>query len=198
MEALGGLIPKEIKKPMSIDRDRRIAECCAFALAEACLARGIDLKPIYKGLGYIRQICHENPSFFDFLKSPLFEADDKRFILKKLKFPKELVEFLDLMITNHYIRFIDLIIEDFSVLYHQAIREIQGVVTVARPDILTASFKKNILKKVEESIGKKADLSYEVNPDLYEGFVLEVGTYFMDASLRGTLNQFRRHVVGHA
>lgn len=183
---------------MSIDRDRRIAECCASAFFEACEARQIHLKPIYEGLGSIRQMCHENPAFFSFLKSPLFEMDEKRLILKSFKLPRELVEFLDIMIARHWIRFIDRVINDFSVLYHQAIREIQGTVTVSCEDTLTASFKKDIISQVESVIGKKVDFSYVVDPSIYEGFVLEVGTYYMDASLKGTLNHFRRHVVGHA
>ena len=52
-----------------------------------------------------------------------------------------------------------------------------------------------LLKQIEEASGRKVEATQKVDPDLIGGFVLQVGSMRVDASLRGRLNALRQELV---
>ncbi len=52
-----------------------------------------------------------------------------------------------------------------------------------------------LLKQIEEASGRKVEATRKVDPDLIGGFVLQVGSMRVDASLRGRLNALRQELV---
>ncbi len=179
---------------MSLSKDRKIAESCAHALFKTCEGEEGTLGLVYKGLRDIQSICKEDSSFFRFLCNPLFKIEQKRTFLRDLKLPRRVADFLDLIIGMHIIHLLPIMMEHFFSLYYTARHQLHGLVTVARSEILTDPFKRKITKKVEAVLGKKVDLSYAVDASLGEGFTLEAGTYFLDASLKGSLSDFKRYM----
>jgi F-type H+-transporting ATPase subunit delta len=52
-----------------------------------------------------------------------------------------------------------------------------------------------LLKQIEEASGRKVEASRSVDPDLIGGIVLQVGSYRLDASVRGRLERLRRELA---
>lgn len=81
-------------------------------------------------------------------------------------------------IYNEYLSFID---KDMGV--------IRG--TVLSPNILTADQRKEVETKVNQITKKKAILSFKEDESVLGGFVVQVGSYKIDGSLKNQMNKMR-------
>jgi F-type H+-transporting ATPase subunit delta len=54
---------------------------------------------------------------------------------------------------------------------------------------------RDLLKRIEDSTGRKVEATRKVDPDLIGGIVLQIGSYRLDASVRGRLNRLRRELA---
>jgi F-type H+-transporting ATPase subunit delta len=54
---------------------------------------------------------------------------------------------------------------------------------------------RDLLKRIEDSTGRKVEATRKVDPDLIGGIVLQIGSHRIDASVRGRLSRLRRELA---
>jgi F-type H+-transporting ATPase subunit delta len=54
---------------------------------------------------------------------------------------------------------------------------------------------RDLLKRIEDSTGRKVEATRKVDPELIGGIVLQIGSHRLDASVRGRLNRLRRELA---
>lgn len=84
--------------------------------------------------------------------------------------------------------------------YVEAYRRWQGIIrgTLTLHSPVSEATEQGLRRVVEERVGGKAQVEFmtRVDPAIGGGFILEYGTYRLDASLRTRLSEVRRHLVG--
>ena len=60
---------------------------------------------------------------------------------------------------------------------------------------LTDDEASDILRQIESASGRRIEATRGVDPDLIGGFILQAGTFRVDASVRGRLDRLRHQLV---
>jgi len=143
----------------------------------------------------IQSTIEENHDLEVMLKSPVIKSKAKKSVLTEI-FEKKVngitMGLLNLLIENKRPALLMLVAKEYIVIYDF----LQGVevaqVTSAVP--LSKELEKEILKRVEEYVGKEVSLNNVVDPSIIGGFVLRVGDKLYDSSvsyrLKDLLSQF--------
>lgn len=143
----------------------------------------------------IESTIEENNELEVMLKSPVIKSSVKKSVLSEIfgdKVNEITSGLLNLLVENKRPALLDLVAKEFIVIYDF----LQGVevaqITSAVP--LTEKLEKEILKRVQDSVGKEITLKNIVDPSIIGGFVLRVGDKQYDSSvsyrLQELLSQF--------
>ncbi|MFN7662733.1 MAG: ATP synthase F1 subunit delta [Alphaproteobacteria bacterium] len=166
----------------------------AKALAQAFFEAQTNPKTHQDDLKKLQEILlwkKENPKFASFLNSPLFSHLEKHQIFLALDLPNPLIIFLEIILKQQMISYLDMIVHAYEKLVWESLNKIKGTVTVAAQEDLSPTFKKNITTLLEEKMNKDVSLTFETDPSLLGGFKLEVADFHWDSSLKNTLEQLR-------
>ena len=91
---------------------------------------------------------------------------------------------------NKRIGLLKAIAKKYAIIYDFDKHILEAKVTTAVP--ITDALKKQVLKKIVDLTGDKANLVNEVDPEILGGFILRVGDVQYDASIANHLNQLRK------
>jgi F-type H+-transporting ATPase subunit delta len=167
-----------------------------YAKATLNLAKEKGLaKEVNDDMKLIESTIEENNELEVMLKSPVIKSSVKKSVLSEI-FGKKVngitAGLLNLLVENKRPALLYLVAKEFIVIYDF----LQGVevaqITSAVP--LTKQLEMEILKRVQDSVGKEITLKNIVDPSIIGGFVLRVGDKQYDSSvsyrLKELLSQF--------
>ncbi len=137
------------------------------------------------------EIWNQSVDFRDSMSSPVIEIQTKKSILQKI-FAKEVtpsfMNLLKLLADRQRIGILNSVLERFLELYREQRNIALATVTSATP--LNDDQQGEILKTVQSVAGTdNLELDLKVDPDLIGGFVINVGSKVIDASLAGQVRR---------
>ena len=139
----------------------------------------------------VLEIWSKSSDFSDAMSSPVLEVETKKAVLEKI-FSKEVtpsfLNLLKLLADRQRIGFLDSVLERLLELYREQ-RNI-ALATVTSATSLNEDQQLEILKTVQSVAGTdNLELDLKVDPDLIGGFIINVGSKVIDASLSGQVRR---------
>jgi len=139
----------------------------------------------------ILELWNSSPEFRQAMGSPILEVESKKIALEKL-FSKDLsptfLNLLKLLADRNRIGLLDAVLERLLELFREQ-RNI-ALATVTSATELNESQQAELLKKVQAIAGTdNLELNLNVDPDLIGGFIVNVGSKVIDASLSGQVRR---------
>ena len=139
----------------------------------------------------ILELWNASPDFRNAMASPVLEVESKKAALQKL-FSKDLspsfLNLLKLLADRNRIGLLDSVLERLLELYREQ-RNI-ALATVTSASELNEDQQNELLKKVQDLAGTdNLELNLKVDPGLIGGFVVNVGSKVIDASLAGQVRR---------
>ncbi len=174
------------------NKEKKIVESCALSLLEAYKRDKATLKAVFNSLSKLRILLTDSP-LREIFYNPLFEDEDKFSAIEVLKLPLEVDRFLKILVETQNIRYIMEIIAAYEDLFLEETRHMKVVLTLAKKELLTSAPIKSLKGKLEKLFDKKIEIVYKIDDHIYGGFTLMAGSFYMDASLRGRIDQLQRY-----
>ena len=168
----------------------------ALRYAKAILNLAKDSKAeeaVNKDMALLTATISENSELEVMLNSPIIKASDKVNVLNALfkdKVNNITLGLFHLLQDNKRIALLDAIAIKYAIIFDHYKHTQEAKVTTAVP--LTADIEKQVVAKIVEITGDKANLVNEVNPDILGGFILRVGDVQYDASISNKLQVLKR------
>jgi len=162
--------------------------------AEAFLQVAEEAKEVDKVVEQSKSILklwNESPDFRNAMASPVLEIDSKKKALEKIfadDLSKSFISFLKLLADRQRIAFLNSVLERLLELYREQRNIALATVTSASP--LDEDQQAEILKQVQNvAQTDNLELNLKVDPDLIGGFIVNVGSKVIDASLSGQVRR---------
>jgi len=176
-------------------QSHRAASRYAKSLLELAQERKI-LDKVYADMQLFSAVATENRVFSVMLKNPIINHDKKRNVLRAL-FDKRMNELtilaFDLITKKNRENILEEVAREFQLQY----KDLMGLQSaeISTTIKLDKELKENFTKLVEEISGKKAELQEIVDEDLVGGFVLKVGDYRLDRSIKSQLQNIKKELT---
>jgi F-type H+-transporting ATPase subunit delta len=166
----------------------KVAEPYAEALLSLAQANG-SLKEMTNDINIVSQFLTNSSDLKKFLANPLITKEAKKNIVKDIlgeQVDSNTLKFLLLLVDRNRIAFVDEIAQKFLELsYKQESIEIAKVISSVQ---LSAQQQQNLAEKLKKITGaKQIKLALKVDPKLIAGFTIEIGSKFIDTSIRSQL-----------
>ncbi len=162
--------------------------------AEAFLQVAENSKEVDKVISQAKsllEIWNNSPELSEAMSSPVLEVEAKKAAIEKLfskKITTSFLNFLNLLADRKRIGYLDSVLERLLELYREQ-RNI-ALATVTSATELDEEHQKEILKKIQTIAGTdNLELDLQVDPSLIGGFVVNVGSKVIDASLSGQVRR---------
>jgi F-type H+-transporting ATPase subunit delta len=126
--------------------------------------------------------------------NPGIEASAKQAIGKQLATRLGLspmgMKIVEVLVSNHRLNDVGAIVEGLSALVHEA----QGMVVAAVRSAhkLSAEEILQLKQTLEKKVGKRVEIQATTDPELLGGFVAQIGSEILNASVVGKIDKFRR------
>ena len=166
----------------------------ASALFEAAQEKG-RLAEVREELGDVLAAAESVPELGALLENPEVDSDTKAGVIRDLLAEgDELVRnFLLLVVEKGRASELPEIAREFDQLVARAEGRLEVELTTAVE--LTDDEATDILRQIESASGRRIEATRSVDPDLIGGFILQAGTFRVDASVRGRLDRLRHQLV---
>ncbi|MEZ4742873.1 MAG: ATP synthase F1 subunit delta [Bdellovibrionota bacterium] len=166
-----------------------IAKRYAKAFVEASVEDVSNLRSDLRSLEYIQELF-DIPETAKVLKSPVMPDDLKKLILeyayKKCEKSDRINGLIEAIVKSKRVSVFPKIVTEISDILDSQEGFINAELTVASEfgDEQTAK----ISELLEKLMGKKVKLQLRVDPEILGGFVVQMGNYLLDLSVRAKLN----------
>lgn len=174
---------------------QKIVDSCALGLLESYKRDKVKIKSIFNSLEKLKKRLTEE-SVEQVFCNPLFSDEDRLDLIKALKLSPDVTRFLKILIELRYIQHIGEIIEAYEVLFLAETHHLKATVTLAKKELMSSPSIKSLKSKLERIFDKKVEIIYKIDAQIYGGFTLMVGSFYMDASLKSQLDQLQRQGIG--
>ena len=166
----------------------------ASALFEAAQEQG-RLAAVREELGDFLAAAESVPELGALLENPEVDGATKAAVIRDLLADAdELVRnFLLLVVEKGRAAELPEIAREFDQLVARAEGRLDVELTTAVE--LTDDEASDILRQIESASGRRIEATRGVDPDLIGGFILQAGTFRVDASVRGRLDRLRHQLV---
>jgi len=166
----------------------KVSEPYAEALLSLAQANN-TLKETTNDMNIVSQFLANSNDLKKFLANPLVGKEAKKNIVKDIlgeQVDSNTLKFLLLLVDRNRIAFIDEIAQKFLELsYKQESIEIAKVISSVQ---LSGQQQQNLAEKLKKITGaKQIKLALRVDPKLIAGFSIEIGSKFIDTSVRAQL-----------
>ena len=176
-------------------QSHRAASRYAKSLLELAQEQKI-LDKVYADMQLFSAVIQENRVFAIMLKNPIINHDKKRNVLRAL-FGKRMNELtllaFDLITKKNRENILEQVAREFRIQYNNLMG--LQVAEISATIKLDEKLRANFTGLVEEISGKKADLKEIVDEDLVGGFVLRVGDYRLDQSIKTQLQNIKKELT---
>jgi len=166
----------------------------ASALFEAAQEQD-RLAAVREELGDFLAAAESVPELGALLENPEVDSETKAAVIRDLLADAdELVRnFLLLVVEKGRAAELPEISREFDQLVARAEGRLEVELTTAVE--LTDDEASDILRQIESASGRRIEATRGVDPDLIGGFILQAGTFRVDASVRGRLDRLRHQLV---
>ena len=166
----------------------------ASALFEAAQEQD-RLAAVREDLGDFLAAAESVPELGALLENPEVDSETKASVIRDLLADAdELVRnFLLLVVAKGRAAELPEIAREFDQLVARAEGRLEVELTTAVE--LTDDEASDILRQIESASGRTIEATRGVDPDLIGGFILQAGTFRVDASVRGRLDRLRHQLV---
>jgi F-type H+-transporting ATPase subunit delta len=166
----------------------------ADALFQAAVEQG-RLDRVREDLGDFVAAVDAVPELEALLTNPEIDSGQRRAALEGiLEGADELVRnFVLLAAEKHRADQIDELFREFERLVAQQERRLEVELTTAVQ--LSDEEAQGIVSQIEQAAGRTVEATRSVDPDLVGGFVLQAGSFRVDASIRGRLDRLRHELA---
>lgn len=176
-------------------KNKIIAERYADALFD--LARELRQEARFGGiLDDIEAMAKENPDFTRILQHPVIKREDKKALLNELfgsSVPKELLNFLQLLVDKKRENYLKEIIGEYRRLLNAHNQTVTTSVVTASPMLKKTQ---DILKQnLEAYLGQQVVMNCDTDPALLGGVMIKIGDRLIDGSLRTRLSEMAQTLV---
>jgi F-type H+-transporting ATPase subunit delta len=166
----------------------------ANALFEAALEKD-RLEPVREQLQQVVEADEQVPEFRELLRNPRLDPRARAAAIEDVLGDADelLRNFLLLLADKGRTGQLEEIAREFERLVARHEGVIHAELTTAVP--LSDEEASKLLGQIEQSSGRKVEVTRSVDPDLIGGIVLQVGSHRLDASVRGRLDRLRRELA---
>jgi F-type H+-transporting ATPase subunit delta len=166
----------------------------ARALFDAALEEN-KLEPVREQLAEFVAAEAEVPELRELLRNPQLDPRARAKALQDLLADGEelLRNFLLVLVDKGRTGQLEEIAREFE----RLVAEHEGIVHAELTTAIELSDEeaRDLLSRIEDSTGRKVEATRKVDPSLIGGIVLQIGSYRLDASVRGRLNRLRRELA---
>lgn len=149
-----------------------------------------------KELVELAQALQGAPEAMRFFRNPLFNAEEKKAVLKellgKLSVKQMVVNFCNLLADKGRLDELPAIAADYKKMLDAVSGVISGKLVTVKP--MEAARQADIRKRLEGQTGKKLELEFADDAEILGGVVLEIGDKVLDASLRAQLQILKEKI----
>jgi F-type H+-transporting ATPase subunit delta len=166
----------------------------ARALFTAAQDRG-RLEQVRAGLAELDQAATDVPELRELLRNPQLDPRAKTAALEDLLAGgEELVRNFVLLLAD---KGRSGQLEEIAREFERLVAEHEGTVHVELTTAveLSDAEARKLLKRIEEACGRKVEATRSVDPALIGGIVMQIGSYRLDASVRGRFERLRRELA---
>lgn len=167
--------------------------------AKALLKYAIELKEedtVYKEMCLLSKVYLTTPQLRHTIDNPALSNADKQKILETAvggNPSKAVVRFFELVADRRRTSMMQFIANSYETLYLSYKNITKGNLVVSSE--VSKDFVDKMQKVVENNTNSKVELNVETNPSLGGGFVLEYGTYRIDASISSQIKNIRKSLM---
>ena len=176
-------------------RSHRAASRYAKSLIELAQEKNI-VDEVFADMQLFSAVAEENRVFSVMLKNPIINHEKKRNVLRAL-FEKRMTDLtilsFDLITKKNRENILEEVAREFRIQYNN-LKGLQ-VAEISTTIELDEKLRKSFTELVEEISGKKADLREVLDEDLVGGFVLKVGDYRLDQSIKSQLQDIKKELT---
>lgn len=176
-------------------QSHRAASRYAKSLLELAQEKKI-IDKVYADMQLFTAVAEENRVFSVMLKNPIINHEKKRNVLRAL-FEKRMTDLtilaFDLITKKNRENILEEVAREFMIQYNN-LKGLQ-MAEIATTITLDDKLRKNFNDLVEEISGKKADLREVIDDELVGGFVLKVGDYRLDQSVKTQLQNIKKELT---
>jgi F-type H+-transporting ATPase subunit delta len=166
----------------------------ARALFDAALDEN-KLEPVREQLAQFVAAEAEVPELRQLLRNPQLDPQARKAALRDLLADSEelLRNFLLVLVDKGRTGQLEEIAREFE----RLVAEHEGVINAELTTAIELSDQEaaDLLRRIEESTGRKVEATRKVDPGLIGGIVLQIGSHRLDASVRGRLERLRRELA---
>ncbi|MCK5781897.1 MAG: ATP synthase F1 subunit delta [Flavobacteriales bacterium] len=170
----------------------KVAYRYAKSLLEVAQEKSL-LEEVHNDMLLVSETLSNNSEFAEYISSPVITAEDKKELGKKLfgsKIEVLSMNFLMLIADNRRENVYEKIVKRFIHLYDELRGvEIAKVISAVELDDKLLS---RIRKQVANLTGKVIDIETEIDEKIIGGYILKVGDYLYDASIKNDVQKMRR------
>jgi F-type H+-transporting ATPase subunit delta len=176
-------------------QSHRAASRYAKSLLELAQEKNI-LDKVHADMQLFSAVAEQNRVFAVMLRNPIINHDKKRNVLRAL-FGKRMQELtllsFDLITKKNRENILEQVAKEFQIQYNNlmGLQVAEISTSIELDDKLRNSFN-DLVKDIS---GKKADLQEVVDEDLVGGFVLKVGDYRLDQSIKTQLQNIKKELT---
>ncbi|MCK5824000.1 MAG: ATP synthase F1 subunit delta [Ichthyobacteriaceae bacterium] len=177
----------------------RNAVAYRYAKSLMTVARKQDiLEEVYQDMLLVKNTLEENKNFLDYIESPIVKTSAKLEIAEKIfsgKINELSLNFLQLLGKNGREGSYRKIVKRFVFLYDE-IKGIEVAKVISAKELTDDQFNR-IKMQVAKITGKIIDMEIEIDSKLIGGFILKVGDYKYDASVKRSMERLHREFKGN-
>lgn len=143
----------------------------------------------------LNSLLHDVPELHNLLKNPIINVNQKIRIIDKIltgNVQPLVIKLLEVLIRYDRGDIFEDIIESFSELYADEVGILPVKLTSAHP--MNEKEKKLLRDSLEKKTKKTVEFEETVDENLIGGFVADFSVYRLDASIRKSLNDYRKEI----
>ena len=151
---------------------------------------------VFTDVAFVDKTFDDNRELRFTIHSPVVRVDKKLAIINALfegKVDEITLRYLQLILKKGRELHIDTICSEFVKLY----KKYNNIVTlyITSADELTKECEEEIVAKIKSYINANIDVKKDVKPDLIGGYRLYFDDYYIDASVKGSLDKLRKELI---
>ncbi len=173
-------------------KHRRIAKRYAKALLSLAEENRI-MDEAYEDMSTILDVFEKTREMKIILSSPIVRETKKIKIIENVfrgKINELILKYLVIITKRKRSILIEPIATEYKILHKQKLNI--ETVTVITSQELDAETQEQVLKVARKVTDKKIEFQNEIDPSIIGGFILKIGDYFYDASVKRSLNNIKK------
>ena len=173
------------------------AQSYALALSEISKDNA-ELDVVEERIKNLRELLNNSSDLLKTILNPTISKEDKgkviSIIAKQNNFPQSLNKFLSFVSAKNRLFFLNKIIDNFINLASNARGELKAKLISSKK--LSLEEQKKIQSELSENFQSSLNISYQYDPKLIAGLIIQVGSVMVDTSIKTKLKKLEENMVG--